>query len=304
MTIVANIIGAGNLGKTIGYLLYQSNMVKIGSVCNTSKESSLNAIKFIGDGTYCEKISELQPADITFITTPDKYIHSACKELSKNKYLKKESIVLHCSGALTTDELISIKNKGCYTASVHPMRSFADPKLSIGQYNGTYCAMEGDEEAMPTIITLFKSIGSITYKVDKEKKSLYHAAGVFASNYMVTLSHQALSCMKQAGVEEKIAMNVITNIMQGTLSNLENTLSPEKSLTGPIKRGDVSTIKKHMSSFENIDQRNLYSSLGKETLSLTNLDDATKNDIKIALTERKLPLKECFFQSNEEYTPR
>ncbi len=284
MTFLVNIIGAGHLGKTIGHLLVRHRLVKIGSICNRSEISTTNAIKFIGQGKVCPNISELPPADITFITTPDDLISATCEELSRNPFIEKGGIVLHCSGSLTSDALISIKKKGCYVASVHPMRSFAKPELSVEEYRGTYCAIEGDKEALPNIQSLFNSIGSITYEIDKRKKSSYHAAGVFASNYLVTLAQQALSCMKDAGVEEEMAMHVITNIMRGTVSNLEKTLSPEQSLTGPIKRGDVSTIMKHMESFTDREQQHLYADLGKATLRLTDHSSVKKEKITSALT--------------------
>ncbi|CEG59209.1 Rossmann-like and DUF2520 domain-containing protein [Legionella fallonii] len=286
MTLLVNIIGAGHLGKTIGHLLVKNKLVKIGSICNRSETSSINAIKFIGQGKYCPTINELPHADITFITTPDDLISVTCEELSKNKFIKKGSVVLHCSGSITSDALISVKERGCYVASVHPMRSFAKPELSVEQYAGTYCAIEGDKEAFPYVHSLFNSIGSITYEIDKIKKSSYHAAGVFASNYLVTLAQQALSCMKEAGVENEMAMHVITNIMRGTVSNLEKTLSPEQSLTGPIKRGDISTIMKHIESLTDVEQKHLYSTLGKATLHLTDHNTVKKDKITNALAVR------------------
>jgi predicted short-subunit dehydrogenase-like oxidoreductase (DUF2520 family) len=283
MALLVNIIGAGRLGKTIGHLLVRHQLVRIGAICNRSETSSINAIKFIGQGKYCPTIGELPPADITFITTPDDLIPVTCKELSKNQFIKKGSIVLHCSGSLTSDALISIKEKGCYVASVHPMGGFAKPELSVEQYNGTYCAIEGDNEAFPDVRSLFNSIGSITYEIDKIKKSSYHAAGVFASNYLVTLAQQALSCMKDADVESEVAMHIITNIMRGTVSNLEKTLSPGQSLTGPIKRGDISTITKHLESLTDMEQKRLYSVLGKATLHLTEHNTISKDKIMSAL---------------------
>lgn len=283
MTLLVNIIGAGHLGKTIGHLLVRYQLVRVGSICNRSETSSINAIKFIGQGKYCPTIAELPPADITFITTPDDLIPIIGDELSKNQFIKKGSIVLHCSGSLTSDALISIKEQGCYVASIHPMRSFANPELSVVQYKGTYCAIEGDKEALPNIYFLFNSIGSITYEIDKLKKSSYHAAGVFASNYLVTLAQQALACMRAAGVEHEMAMHVIANIMQGTVSNLEKTLSPEQSLTGPIKRGDVSTIMKHLESLTDMEQKQLYSVLGKATLHLTEHNIIKKDKITSVL---------------------
>ena len=283
MTLLVNIIGAGHLGKTIGHLLVKNQLVKIGSICNRSEASSINAIKFIGQGKYCATIGELQPADITFITTPDDQISITCEEFSKNPFIKRGSVVLHCSGSLTSDALISAKEKSCFVASIHPMRSFAKPELSIEQYSGTYCAIEGDKEVIPNVRSLFNSIGSITYEIDKRKKSLYHAAGVFASNYLVTLAQQALSCMREAGVENEMAMHVITNIMRGTVSNLEKTLSPEQSLTGPIQRGDISTIMKHIESLTDMEQKHLYSALGKATLQLTEHNEEKKEKIEGAL---------------------
>lgn len=283
MTRILNIIGAGHLGKTIGYLLAKHPLIRIGAICNTSKISSEAAIQFIGKGSYCASISELPAADITLIATPDDLIATTCAQLSQNPLLKPDSIVMHCSGSLTSDTLNTAAEKGCLVASIHPMRSFAKPEISVEQYKGTYCAMEGDKKAIPILKTLFEEIGSVTYEIDKQKKASYHAAGVFSSNYLVTLAHQALTCMKEAGVEQDIAMRIITNLMHGSVSNLSSTLSPEQSLTGPIQRGDIATIKKHIEAFQDQNQKALYASLGKATLAITKHDEATKDKIKAAL---------------------
>jgi predicted short-subunit dehydrogenase-like oxidoreductase (DUF2520 family) len=285
MALLVNIIGAGHLGKTLGYLLVKHQLVTMGAICNRSKISTINAAKFIGQGKYCPTIDKLPPADITFITTPDELISVTCEELSKNKFLQHDSVILHCSGSLNSDALIAIKEKGCYVASIHPMSSFASPELSIVQYKGTYCAVEGDKEALSRVLPLFNSIGSITYEIDKSKKPLYHAAGVFASNYLITLAQQAFSCMREAGVENEMALRVITNIMQGTVSNLEKTLSLEQSLTGPIQRGDISTLMKHIDFLTDIEQKHLYSALGKATLHLTGHNKEKKEQIERVLTK-------------------
>ena len=86
---------------------------------------------------------------------------------------------------------------------------------------------------------------------------------------MVTLSQQALDCLKEAGVENDIAMPLILNLMRSTVMNLEKTGSRQKALTGPIERGDLVTVERHISSFTNKEQKNLYSVLAKATLELT-----------------------------------
>ncbi|KTD07586.1 Rossmann-like and DUF2520 domain-containing protein [Legionella jamestowniensis] len=278
-----NFIGAGNLGKTIGKLLCKSQLVKIHAICNRSLVNTSQAINFIGQGTYCESIKELPPADITFITTPDDCIEGIGRELA-SKSTQSGSVIVHCSGLLSSEVLQPLKNSGCFVASVHPMRSFANPAVSVEEFEGTYCAMEGDNEALSVLEVLFKAIGSKVYQIDKNKKPLYHAAGVFASNYLVTLAQQALECLKEAGVENEIAMKAIASLMKGTVSNLEKTLSPEKSLTGPIKRGDLLTIRKHINAFSSFKQRELYEMLGITTVNLTTHSNEVKNSLKAEFT--------------------
>lgn len=260
-----NIIGAGRLGTTLGYLFHTQGLLDVVGVHNRSEASSRQAIDFIGAGTY----KALIPADITLIATPDDAIEEACAFLCRSNAIKPGAIVFHCSGSRTSDSLAEVKLHGAYTASIHPMKSFADPNLSILNFNGTYCAIEGDEDALQLLEPLFREIGAITYKVRKEQKALYHAAGVFASNYLVTLYDQAMECMTRAGVDDAMAASVMIHLMKGTLANLETSRSAKTSLTGPLKRGDVATIQSHLKSMETPQQKALYAQLAQASFHLT-----------------------------------
>lgn len=282
-----NVIGSGNLGKTISKLIFTHDVGTIQGICNTSIKSGIEAVSFIGQGEV-KTMSELLPADITFITTPDDQIELCCQELSKSSKFKKESTVVHCSGSLSSEILRTAKEKGCFVASVHPMRSFAKPDISFKQYDGTYCAIEGDDEAVKVLEELFTKIGSVVYAINKEKKSAYHAAGVFASNYLVTLCQNALLCLGDAGVENEMSMKIIASLMQSTLNNLETTLSPEKSLTGPIKRGDINTITKHLNALPE-PLSNLYKTLGLATLGIANLPEEREKKISALFSQKEKP---------------
>lgn len=163
------------------------------------------------------------------------------------------------------------------------MHSFAKPALSIHCFKGTYAALEGDKEAIAILIKLFKALGAITYTIDKEKKALYHAGAVFASNYLVILAETALSCMLKAGISEEIALPSINHIMQGTMNNLKETRTPKKALSGPIKRKDIVTIKTHMQAFSDTQTKALYAELGKASLALTSHSQKDKKEIEKAL---------------------
>jgi predicted short-subunit dehydrogenase-like oxidoreductase (DUF2520 family) len=280
-----NIIGAGKLGKTIGHLLVKNQLAHIGAILNSSQESSLKAIAFIGGGAYYKTIEAFPHADITLIATPDDLIPAICARLIHCQQLKPGAIFFHCSGALSSRCLDALKPQGCYVASIHPMHSFALPEKSTQTYPGTYCAMEGDPMALDSLQTLFTNFGSIPYLIDKNKKALYHAGGVFASNYLISLAQQAARCVEQSGVDNNTALNAILSLMESTLANLKQTQSLEKSLTGPIQRGDVYTLEKHLVALDDINKSKLYAVLGKATLELTHLDKSTTNRINKLFTD-------------------
>lgn len=283
---IINIIGAGNLGKTIAKLIVTNRAGNIQGICNSTLNSAKNAAEFITEGKCFEKIQDLPPSDITFIATPDNILQDCCKELAKSENLQPGSIIVHFSGALTSKILESVKIKSCFIASIHPMRSFAQPEISVLKYNPTYCAFEGDQQAIESLQKTFQMIGSITFQINSDKKSFYHSSGVFASNYLIVLFKTAISCLEEAGVETEIAFKLILSLMQGTLNNLESTLSPEKSLTGPIKRGDDKTIIDHLNSLESKNLSNLYKQLGLAALNIAGLKKEKEEEIRLLLSEQ------------------
>jgi len=269
MNLTINIIGTGKLGKTIGRLFNIHHLATIQGIYNRTFAHSIKGAQFIGAGTPISDFHSLPEADIQFITTPDDAIAEICFMLCQKKNIKPGSIIIHCSGAFNSDILLPMKSFGCFVASIHPMHSFVNPEISVSQYAGTFCSIEGDKAATEVLMPLFEGIGSQLYLINKEQKALTHVAGVFASNYLITLSQQALSCLQEAGVEKNIAMKIINHLMKSTVLNLEKTMSPESSLTGPIQRGDTVTIKNHLAALKNTQQKTIYALLGQATVNMT-----------------------------------
>lgn len=286
--VTVNFIGAGSLGKTIAKLIAVKKIGRIIGVCNSTFESGKNAADFIGQGMAYSFIHNLPPSDVTFITVSDDKIKDICEALSKSENFNTNSTIIHCSGLLTSDILFAAMNKGANIASAHPIRSFADPEISVREFTGTWCAIEGDNNGEEVARNIFSAIGAKVIKIEKHKKAIYHASAVIASNYLVTLANTAIKCLVSADIDQEDSMDIILNMMQGTLKNLNSIRSPEKSLTGPIKRGDIQTIKSHMASFENKLIKDLYAILGESTLELTCHNEEKIKLLKDALTEKTL----------------
>lgn len=263
-----NIIGIGKVGQTLAKLLVTHKLATIVGLYNREARDIQTRLNFIGEGEYFNNVQTLPHANLTLITTTDDSITDISNNYALNKNIQSGDVIAHCSGVLSSSCLQALKQLGANVCSIHPMHSFIDPKISVQKYAGTFCAVEGDSAAVNIVQRLFSGFGSQVFAVDPRRKALYHAAGVFASNYLLTLAGQSLSCLEEAGIDESDAFNLVVSLMQSTLNNLASKKSPRTALTGPLRRGDNATIQKHLQSFTSADEEEFYTTLAKRTKEL------------------------------------
>ena len=274
-----NIIGAGKLGKTLAYLWAKTSHYQIGGIINHHDDSAINAIEFIGQGHACRRYQDLPDADITLISVPDDQIAFACKTLYKEYALPQNHLVFHCAGVLNSQILVHPTREDILVGSAHPLKSFHEPKTLISSYAETLCAIEGKPNAQEMLIPLFNSIQSNVFTVNASQKALYHAGCVFASNYLISIAHHAISCLEASGITPDKAKQCITQLMSGTLSNIQNSDFLHQALTGPLQRGDLQTINQHLHAFTSEEQKKLYQQLGLSLIGLTKHETQTKQNL-------------------------
>ncbi|HJV76421.1 MAG TPA: Rossmann-like and DUF2520 domain-containing protein [Noviherbaspirillum sp.] len=269
MDKILNIIGCGNTGRVLGKLWAANGPFVIQHVLNRSVQSGEQAVAFMQAGKAVSSYSELRPADITMIATPDSQIAESCAALAQLGLLRAGSVVFHCSGALPSTELKDASGRGAAVASVHPIRSFAAPEQAVEAFAGTFCGIEGDQEAVSLLSSAFTAIGARLVPIDAAFKSVYHAAAVFASNYLVTLLDVAMQAYIKAGIPQEVALQMMEPLVRGTVDNVFR-LGPTDALTGPIARGDIGTAVKQYRAINTWDQRHgaLYKQLAKLTADI------------------------------------
>lgn len=274
-----NLIGPGRLGQTLARLWHEQGLVSINSIVGNTWARTRAAYEFIGAGT-ATTWEHLAPANITLIATPDDVLEASANRLANSGCMRPGDIVLHCSGALASTILASLKNCGVHVASIHPLKSFATPSLAIKNFAGTYCGHEGDAAALETLLPLFSAIGANCFAINPAQKTLYHASAVLACNAMVALMHAALQSMAAAGVPPETAWPALRPLIDGTLSNIDK-LGTEGALTGPIVRGDMQSVAHQYAALHilNPELGEVYATLGKFTASLAPLSDAQRQHL-------------------------
>ena len=241
-----NIIGAGHVGRVLGRLFQGSGAFKVQDVLTRSRDSAVTAVGSIGAGRAVDGLAALRLADATMLAVPDDQIAETCVQLALGGLLQG-TLVFHCSGARSSSDLRSAVAKGAVVASVHPIRSFADPHAVLHGFEGTWCGIEGDSEALAILEPALLAIGARPVLIDAAAKTVYHAAAVFASNYLVTVVDAALRAYQAAGIPEKTAREMVRPLATEALGNVLR-LGPEAALSGPIARGDAATVQRQQAA--------------------------------------------------------
>jgi predicted short-subunit dehydrogenase-like oxidoreductase (DUF2520 family) len=235
-----NIIGAGHVGTALGRIFTSGHHLAVQDILNRSPESARRAVAAIGAGQAVDGFTALRRADAYLLAVGDDQIEAACAALSAAGSLSG-AVVFHCSGALSSQHLAAARHAGASVASVHPIRSFADPFAVSLDFAGTWCGVEGDAAALSLLSPAFEAAGARLVAIDAQAKTVYHAAAVFASNYLTTVLDAALRAYEAAGIPRELGLRLMQPLATETLSNVFN-MGPEQALSGPVARGDMATV--------------------------------------------------------------
>ena len=134
-----NIIGAGRAGRTLTALWFQRKVFAIQHVLNRTPASTRDAVAFIGAGRPAAALTAMQAAGVWLLATPDGEIVRTAASLAANGLglLRAGDVVFHCSGAMSASDLRIVVPRGVLVASVHPLKSFADPAEALRTFTGT-----------------------------------------------------------------------------------------------------------------------------------------------------------------------
>jgi len=262
------IVGAGNVGITLGLLLKKKGY-QIAGIISRTAESAQRGGQVIGTEGYTDIFPVLKTANVIFITTPDRVIQETCNLISRKKGFKEGDLAIHTSGSHSSEILSSARASGAHVMSVHPLQTIPGPEAGVRNLPGSYFAVEGDEEGLPFVRRMISDLEGFMLEIPTEMKPLYHASACVVSNYFVAIIRLGLSMMEELGIPKENALKALLPLIRGALQNIE-TVGVPQGLTGPISRGDYSTIRDHFTVMKNKmpESVSLYGELGKYTVQV------------------------------------
>ena len=259
------LVGAGNLAHALGPALkaagYQIDAVAFRNLPASRRRASALAKKLRTKAIPLEQV--VPNSDIVWLCHTDDALPQTAARLARQPGWKGK-IVIHSSGALSSDVLAPLQRAGAHAASLHPMMTFVPgtrPRLESVPF-----AVEGDRQAVSAARRIAKALKAEVFEIKKDAKVLYHALGSFSSPMIVATLVTAERVGQAAGLSPKQVAAVMQPILRQTMKNfLERGAA--SAFSGPIKRGDLNTVRRHLENLARVPHASeVYRALVKSAL--------------------------------------
>jgi len=236
------VVGAGRVGTAVAVLLARAGHAIVAVAGREAKTA--RASTWLPDVPVVTPAEAVAAADVVPLGVPDDALVPVATELAAA--VARGTWVAHLSGALGLDVLDPLADAGARRLATHPLQTFADVEGAVGALPGCWVAVTADDEdGFALGEGLAADVGAVPFRLRDDARPLYHAAAVFASNYLVATSGVAERLFAAAGVPDPLA--AMRPLQEATLSNVHR-LGPEAALTGPAVRGDASTIERNLAA--------------------------------------------------------
>jgi predicted short-subunit dehydrogenase-like oxidoreductase (DUF2520 family) len=174
-------------------------------------------------------LTQTDDADLVLLCVPDQAIADAARAQTPGPW------IAHVSGATSIAALAPHLRR----FTMHPLQTLVRTR-GPEQLDGAWAAVCGDtDEATARGVWLAQQLGLRPFELADDRRALYHAGAALASNYLVTLHHAAARALDAAGVPP----DALLPLMRRTIDN-------DFELTGPIARGDWTTVDAHLAALE------------------------------------------------------
>jgi len=245
------IVGAGKVGSVLGKIFVQHGHT-VTAVISRSVGSARAAGRFLRSPIASTALRDIPPGTaVVFIATPHDAIADVARGISRLDHLDFRSLAAcHTSGIYSASVLDPLREKGATVFSFHPLQTFPrsfSPVRIVPHARGIFYGVDGPPSGVRMARLLARELGGNVIIIPPEKRVLYHAACVVASNHLTTVLWIVEQIFRRVRGDRAKVYEVFKPIVEATLSNIALSSTGE-ALSGPIARGGVETVARHFES--------------------------------------------------------
>jgi predicted short-subunit dehydrogenase-like oxidoreductase (DUF2520 family) len=181
-------------------------------------------------------------ADLVVVATPDAALAETAAELAPG--LRPGAIVVHLAGSRGVDALapIAARRPDVVLGALHPLQTLTGDAAAL---DGSWAAVAGP----PAVRHLARALGLRPFPIAADQRAAYHAAAAVASNHVVALLGQVERLAARAGVPFEAFEPLVHRSVANAFA-----VGPASALTGPVARGDVETVSRHLDAIGDEEQ--------------------------------------------------
>jgi predicted short-subunit dehydrogenase-like oxidoreductase (DUF2520 family) len=237
------VIGPGRAGIALARALQRAGH-QVTAAAAVSERSKQRARDNFPGARLSEPAGVLAEADLVLLTVPDDVLPALVAGLAATGAPYAGRLVMHASGAHGTSVLDPATREGALPLALHPVMTFTGREDDVDRIKGVCFGVTAPEPLRAAGEALVIEMGGEPVFIAEQDRPLYHAALAFAANHLVTLVAEAATLLRDAGAENP-------HRMLGPLlgAALDNALRfGDAGLTGPVARGDGSTVAAHVAA--------------------------------------------------------
>ena len=234
------ILGAGNVATHLFKAFNKAKNVNINQWYNRNIET---IAPYKNDVDIIDDVTLLKEADVYIIAVSDDAVSNLAEQMPFENRL-----VVHTSGSVSVYDINKKQKRGVF----YPLQTFSKD-ADMDFTNVPICIETIDKKNDPILKKLAASIGSQVSKINTDQRRVLHLAAVFVNNFTNQLYRIGHEITESEGAE----FDMLKPLILETAKKVQD-LSPYKAQTGPAKRRDKKTIKKHLKTLESEHHKDIY----------------------------------------------
>ena len=235
------IIGAGRVGAVLGAALSAAGHDVV-AASGLSTASAERAARLLPGVPLLPADQVVAASDLVVLAVPDDTLPGLVAGLAGTGAWRAGQLAFHTSGAHGLAVLEPAERAGVLPLALHPAMTFTGAPEDADRLSGSPFGVTSAPAYRPVAETLVLEMGGEPFFVAEADRTLYHAALVTGANHLVTLVAEAADLLRTAGVGEPA--RILAPLLTAALDN--GLRRGDRGLTGPVSRGDVGTVGRHV----------------------------------------------------------
>jgi len=235
------IVGCGRVGAVLGAAWHRAGH-RITGVTARSDTSRLRAEALLPGTAVRDEADVSVDADLVLVAVPDRVLPEVVERLVSLGAIRAGQFVVHPAGRYGLEVLDPAARVGAVPLALHPALPLTGTSMDLDRLAGSIFGVTAPEGMRTVAEALVVELGAEPVWIPEQARNGYHAALTFAANYAMTLVNESVDLLAEAGAEAPA--RILGPLVR---ASVETALERgDKGQTGPITRGDGTTVASHL----------------------------------------------------------